>query len=247
MKILVTGMSGLIGGAVRKELEGDYELRALNRSAVDGVECVQADISDLNAIRPAFEGVDQVVHLAAIARANMEWEQLLPFNVIGTYNVFEAARQAGIERVIAASSGSTIAGYESIEPYKALGEGRYDDAGEWENLTHLSPIHPKGIYGCTKVWGEALARHFSDTAGMSMICLRIGAVNAEDRPLQTRQKSVWCSQRDIAGIVRHCIEAPASVKYDIFYVISNNKYGYRDMTHAKEVLGFEPQDSADDR
>ena len=105
----------------------------------------------------------------------------------------------------------------------------------------------KAPFGTLRPAVEALARHFSDTAGMSMICLRIGAVNAEDRPLQTRQKSVWCSQRDIAGIVRHCIEAPASVKYDIFYVISNNKYGYRDMTHAKEVLGFEPQDSADDR
>lgn len=247
MKILVTGMSGLIGKAIRKELEGDYELRALNRSPVEDIECVQADVSDFDAIRPAFDGVDQVVHMAAIAQGNPEWDKLLPFNVIGTYNVFEAARQAGVQRVISASSGSVISGNESVDPYRALGEGRYDDVDEWDDLTHLSPLHPKGIYGCSKVWGEALARHFSDTTEMSMICLRIGAVNEEDRPLDTRQKSVWCSQGDVARMVRACIEAPETIDYDIFFVVSNNKYSYRDMSHPKEVLGFVPQDSADDR
>ena len=80
-----------------------------------------------------------------------------------------------------------------------------------------------------------------------MICLRIGAVNEEDRPLDTRQKSVWCSQGDVARMVRACIEAPETIDYDIFFVVSNNKYSYRDMSHPKEVLGFVPQDSADDR
>lgn len=247
MKVLVTGMSGLIGQAVRKELEGDYELRALNRSAVDGVDCVRADISDMEAIQPAFEGIDQVVHMAAIAHGSPTWDSLLPFNVIGTYNVFESARRAGVKRVVYASSGATISGYELKDPYKALGEGRYEDAGEWEDLTHESPLHPRGVYGCTKVWAEALGRHYSDTTEMSMIGLRIGAVNEEDRPLQTRQKSVWCSRRDVARMVRAALEAPEDLKHDIFYVVSNNKYSYRDMSHAKEMLGFEPLDSADDR
>ena len=179
MRILVTGMSGLIGQAVRKELESDYELRALNRSAVDGVECVCADISDMEAIQPAFEDVDKVVHLAAIAHGSPVWDQLLPYNVIGTYNVFESARKAGVSRVVYASSGATISGVERNDPYKALSEGRYEDAGEWDDLTHESPLNPSGIYGCTKVWGEALAKHYSNTAGLSMICLRIGAVNEE--------------------------------------------------------------------
>ena len=64
--VLVTGMSGLIGGALRRQLEGTYDLRALNRRAVPGVKCHQADIADLDAIAPAFEGVDTVVHLAAV-------------------------------------------------------------------------------------------------------------------------------------------------------------------------------------
>jgi len=247
MNILVTGMSGLIGKAVRSELEGSHTLRALNRSDVTGVDCVRADISDFDAIRPAFDGIDQVVHMAAIAHGNPEWEQLLPFNVIGTYNVFEAARQAGVKRIIYASSGATISGYERVEPYKSLGEARYEDAGEWENLTHENPLHPTGIYGCTKVWAEALARHYSDAHGMSMIGLRIGAVNDEDKPQQPRQRSVFCSKGDVARMVRTCVEASDEIRCDIFFVVSNNQYSYRDMSHAKEVLGYEPQDSADDR
>ena len=245
MKVLITGMSGLIGKALRSELESDYELRALNRSAIDGVDCVQADISDLDAIRSAFEGIDQVVHMAAIAHGGPQWDQLLQFNVIGTYNVFEAARQAGVKRVIYASSGATISGYERNEPYKSLSEGRPEEAGKWKMVTHESPVHPSGIYGCTKVWSEALARHYADTSGMSMIGLRIGVVNAEDRPRQPRQVPIWCSQRDVARMVRHCIEAPDDLNYDIFFVVSNNKHSYRDMSHAKDVLGFEPMDSSD--
>lgn len=247
MTILVTGMSGLIGGAIRKELEGDYALRALNRSDVDGVDCVRADISDVDAIRPAFDGIDTVVHMAAIAHGSPDWDQLLPFNVIGTYNVFEAAKQAGVKRVVYASSGATISGYELGEPYKAISEGRYDDVDTWDMITHESPMHPRGIYGCTKVWAEALGRHYADTTDMSMIGLRIGAVNEEDRPLQTRQRSVWCSQRDVARMVRATVEAPPSVKCDVFFVVSNNRYSYRDVSHAKDVLGFEPLDSAEER
>ena len=80
---------------------------------------------------------------------------------------------------------------------------------------------------------------------MSVLCLRIGAVTAEDRPVQTRQVAVWCSQRDIGGMIEKCVEAPPELRFDIFYVTSNNRWGYRDLEHAREVLGFEPQDSAE--
>src|SRR5690554_2122318 len=124
-RVLVTGMSGLIGGAVRRQLEGEYALRALNRSKVEGVETVQADIGDLEAILPAFEDVDTVVHLAA--HVGGDWEKLLHANVVGTRNIFEAARHSGVKRVVYASSGATISGWEREEPYKALAEGRYED------------------------------------------------------------------------------------------------------------------------
>lgn len=244
-KILITGMSGLIGTIAREHLEGRYQLSALNRRPVQGVQCYRADIADLDAIQSAFEGVDVVVHLAALAESDASWEQLLHHNLIGTYNVFEASRQAGVKRVIYASSGATVSNWERVMPYRALVEGSYQEVKSWQKLTHKSPTRPTDLYGCSKVWGEALARHFSDTYGISTICLRIGHVNREDRPTAIRQFSVWCSHRDIAQMIEKCIEAPARLTFDIFFAVSNNKWSYRDVEHAREVVGFEPQDGAE--
>jgi nucleoside-diphosphate-sugar epimerase len=245
-RVLVTGMSGLIGGAVRKRLEGEYELSALNRRPVAGVSCHQADIADLAAIEPAFRGIQVVVHLAAIAHGSAPWQEVLAHNIIGTYNVFEASRRAGVERVVYASSGATVSNYERDLPYSALVAGHYDELGSWPLLTHETPVRPHGLYGCSKVWGEALARHYSDTYDISAICLRIGAVTREDRPTAPRHFSVWCSQRDVAQMVERAIAAPASVRFDVFYAVSDNKWSYRDLEHARARLGYMPQDRAED-
>lgn len=245
-KILITGMSGLIGGVVRQRLAGQYELSALNRREVPGVKTHQADIADLEAIRPAFEGQDVVIHLAAKAGGEYSWEELLQANLVGTYNVFEAAQQAGVKRVIYASSGATISGWEKEFPYNVLVEGRYDEAPEsWPMITHETPTRPSGVYGSSKVWGESLARHVTDTSDLSIICLRIGLVNEADRPSELRHFSVWCSQRDIAQMIEKCILLPASLQYDIFFAVSDNKWNYRDISHARQVVGFEPQDKAE--
>src|SRR3989442_119624 len=137
--VLVTGMSGLMGRGVRRQLGARYELRALNRRAVDGVPCHQADIVDLAAIEPAFKGVDAVVHLAASVGSSAPFDELLRANVIGTYNVFEASRRAGVRRVVYASSGATVSAYERDMPYRALAEGRYDEVGAGTPLTHETP------------------------------------------------------------------------------------------------------------
>jgi len=244
-RVLVTGMSGLIGAAVRRRLEGRYVLRALNRRPVAGVECHQADIADLDAIAPAFAGVDAVVHLAANVEPSPSIEAIVRDNVVGTYNVFEAARRAGVRRVIYASSGATVSDWEREEPYAALVAGRYDEVAEWPVLTHESPTR-HGLYGCSKVWGEALARHFADTTPLSMICLRIGRVTAADRPVGSRELSVWCSQRDIAQMVERCLVAPDHVRFEVFFVCSENKWTYRDIEHARAVVGFVPEDRAED-
>ena len=244
--VLITGMSGLIGSVVRQHLEDKHVLSALNRRDVAGVECHRADIANLEAIQPAFERKDVVVHLSAVASDNATWEEVLHHNIIGTYNVFEAARRAGVKRIVYASSGATISAWERQFPYSAVVQARYSEVPQaWQQITHESAVRPSGLYGCSKVWGEALGRYFSDAYGMSVICLRIGTVNREDRPLQTRQFSVWCSQRDIAQMIERCMAAPESVRFDIFYVVSNNKWSYRDLKHARKVIGFEPQSSAE--
>ena len=195
-KVLITGMSGLIGGILKEHLleAGGYELTALNRREVEGVRTVQADISDLDAIQPAFEGQDTVVHLAAYL-GSQDWEGQHSGNVLGTYNVFEAARRAGVKRVIFASSGNAIRGFERVPPYSDIAAGDYDKVpADFRRLTHHD-VRPEALYGAAKVWGEALARHFSDDYDMSMICVRIGSVTQGDRPRTMRENAIYLSHR----------------------------------------------------
>lgn len=243
--VLVTGASGLIGGAVRRHLAGSHDLRALNRRALAGIPCHQADIADLDAIQPAFAGVETVVHLAAEV-GSPGFDELLRANVIGTYNVFEAARRAGVRRVVYASSGATVSGWERETPYRELAAGRSTEVAGWRRITHEMPPRPSGLYGCSKIWGEALGRYYADAHGLSVICLRIGHVTAEDRPTAPRDFAVWCSQRDIARMIALAIGAPAHLRFDVFYAVSDNRWGYRDLAHAREVLGFVPADRAED-
>jgi nucleoside-diphosphate-sugar epimerase len=244
-RVLVTGMSGLIGGAFRKHADGKYALSALNRKPIAGVETHRADLGDLKAIEPAFKDVDTVVHLAAAAGDSHAPDVIMRSNVVGAFNVFEASRAAGVKRVIFASSGATVSGWEREPPLSHLVAGRYAEAGAVAPLTHESPLRPSGLYGASKIWGEALARHYSDAHGLSVICLRIGRVKAEDRPTGARDLSVWCSQRDIVRMIEACIEAPDRVRFDVFFVVSKNCHGYRDLEHARAVLGWTPLDSAD--
>lgn len=247
MNILITGMSGLIGGAARQRLASYGRLSALNRQDVDGIPTTQADLADLDAIRPAFDGQDTVVHLAAKASNNYPWQELLPTNIVGTRNVLEAARDAGCKRLIFASSGATVTGWELVEPYRALAEGHYDEAPKnWPMIRHDMATRPRGVYGATKVWGEALCRDVADSSSLSVLCLRIGYVNAEDRPLHPRHFSVWCSQRDVAEAIALSVDAPPERHYDVFFVNSRNRWGYRDLSHAEEAVGFVPQDAAED-
>jgi nucleoside-diphosphate-sugar epimerase len=246
-RILVTGLSGLIGSAVRERLEPHYELRALNRRDVVGVPTHQADISDIDAIKPAFDGVDAVIHLSAISGGDDQWDALYRTNVLGTYNVFEAARLVGVKRIVYASSSAVTGGLERDDPYKALVEGRYEDApASWTRVSHESPVLPRSLYGVTKAASETLARYYADTHDMSIICVRFGHVTKEDRPTNLpNDYSIWCSGRDAAQMVQLALEAPSDLRFDIFYATSNNTWGVRDIHHGREVLGFAPQDSAD--
>ncbi len=247
MNILITGMSGLIGGVARERLAPHAQLSALNRSAVAGIPTTRADLADFEAIRPAFDDQHTVVHLAAKAGNHYPWDELLQTNVVGTRNVVEAARDAGCKRLIFASSGATVTGWEHDEPYKALAEGRYGDVPDsWTTIRHDMPARTRGTYGATKVWGEALCRDAADSSQLSVLCLRIGYVNAEDRPLHPRHFCVWCSQRDVAEAIALAVEAPPELRFDVFFVNSRNRWGYRDLNHAEEAVGFVPRDAAED-
>ena len=128
-KVLITGAAGRIGGIVRRFLASKYELSALDIAAVEDIPSRVADLADLDAIMPAFEGQDTVVHLGADPSGGAPWESVLPNNIVGMYNVMEACRAAGVKRVVFASTNHVVGYYpEKEDPYKAVFEGRLDDA-----------------------------------------------------------------------------------------------------------------------
>ena len=245
-RVLITGVSGLIGGILARHLRetGGYEITALNRRPIEDFPCLQADIADLDAIRPAFDGIDTVVHMSAVT-GFADWEGNLSANIIGVRNVYEAARLAGVRRVVFGSSGAAIGGFSLIPPYDAIAEGRYDDVpAEWTKIRH-DQVRPLGIYGAAKVFGEALGRHYSDVYGLSVLCVRIGSVKVVDAPDNPHRVSYYLSHRDLLQMLVKCIEAPESLVYDIFMAVSNNRWTYYDLEHARDALGYEPLDSSE--
>jgi uronate dehydrogenase len=148
--------------------------------------------------------------------------------------------------VVFASSGAVISGWEQTEPYLALAQGRYEGLHEWPMITHETPLRPAGLYGASKAWGEVLGRQFADAHGLSVLCVRIGRVTAADRPREPREFAVWCSQRDVVRMIACCLAAPPGLRFDVFFATSRNRWGYRDLTHARAVVGFEPVDAAED-
>ena len=245
-RVLVTGLSGLIGSILRPQLEQICEVSALNRSAVEGIPTTQANIADEDAIRLAFNDIDSVVHLAAKAGGRHTWQDLHTTNIVGTYNVLKLARESKCRRFIFASSGATVTGYETIEPYKSIVMGHYSNVPEdFIRIDHKQPVWSSGIYGSTKIWGEAICRNFADSSDMSVFCVRIGYVNRENKPQKDRDWATWCSQRDIVNALMACLTVKEPAKFATFFVTSNNKWGYRDLTHAHHTVGFAPVDAAE--
>ncbi len=245
-KVLVTGLSGLIGSILRTELERVCEVSALNRSAVEGVPTTQADIANEDAMRPAFNGIDTVIHLAAKAGGRHPWPDLHTTNFVETYNVLKLAQESKCSRFIFASSGATVTGYETIEPYQSIVKGYYSNVSEdFVRIDHKQPVWSSGLYGSTKIWGEAISRNFADSSEMSVFCVRIGYVNRENKPQKNRDWATWCSQRDVVNALMACVTKTHPEKFTTFFVTSNNKWGYRDLTHANHTVGFTPIDAAE--
>jgi nucleoside-diphosphate-sugar epimerase len=244
--VLVTGASGLIGGLTISNLGQKYTFSGLSRRPVAGIPHIQADISDLGALRRACHGVDMVLHLAAETQDYNDWDRVFESTMRGTVNVYEAAQEAGVKRVVFMSSGSTMCGYEWFEgsPYGALARGE-EVAPGWRMLDHRDPPRPDGPYAAGKLFGENVGRWFSDKYGMSVLCIRLGAVLPSDRPELVRHFPGYLSQADAVQMIDCCLAAPLTLKYDIFDAISDNSRRWRDTSHAKTVIGWHPSGSSD--
>ena len=229
-RILITGAAGQIGTALRHGLRGVYPLIRLldvtplgSRDA--GEELVSADIRDMPAIEQAMTGIDCVVHLAG-ASVESPWDKVLPLNIEGCYNVFEAARRQGVKRVVFASSNHAV-GFHRRERF----------------IDNTVVPRPDTRYGVSKVFGEAVGRLYADKYGLSVACLRIGTFRVPDRPAEPRQLLTWISHRDMVQLVRRCIDYP-DYHFVVVYGVSNNLRSRWDNSNVK-FLGYRSQDDSE--
>ena len=255
-RVLVTGSNGLIGNLLIDAWResGTYEVVGLARTPGPHTDIV-GDITDLGAVEAACGGMDAIVHLAATAAVDSAWGAVLNSNLIGTYNVFEAARCAKVNQVVFASSNHSVGTYET-ENVPELWD--LDDGRTWD---HTAEIRPDSLYGVSKVYGEGMARYYVDHHGLRAACLRIGAVRSprdpshpsnlwkperdgEDnmRQQRRRMRAVWLSERDCVQLIERSLETDHD--WVLVYGISDNPRKIWDIDHAREILGYAPQDGA---
>ena len=249
-RVLLTGAAGRIATFLRNGLGDKYDISGTDRVDVDGLESVTADLTDFDAILPAFDGVDTVVHLAAEPRHTPDiwWDLLLPDNVTATANVFEAARQGGASRVVFFSSMHVNGFYERDEPWRSIAEGEYNGLNPETVplVTHQMPVRPDGPYAASKIFGESLGRYYAEEYGMSVICIRLGTMSVEDRPgLDPRSYVSWLSSRDLVTMVDRCIDIEG-IGYEIIFGASGNTWKIYETPRAWSLLGRTPQDNAEE-
>ena len=229
--VLITGAAGMIGKQLQGYLRERYRLRLMYHNtvlpSVGDDEVITGNVTDLPTVEKAVEGVDAIVHLAGDPKVDATFESTLENNIRGTYNVYEAARRHGNPRVIFASTNHVAGWYEVLKQY----------------VTPDMAVRPDGYYGASKAYGEALGRWYNDAFGLPVICLRIGSYL--DRPQNVRNLSTWLSPRDMAQVTWRSIEK-TDVTWGIFYTISGNTRRYWDISDTQRVLGYEPEDNAEE-
>ncbi len=232
-RLLVTGPGGRVGRHILLGLREQFALRLLDAQLlpfglVDDDEFVRADIGDLEAVRRACVGADAVLHLAAISDEADFHSRLLPANLEGVYNVFEAARLAGVRKVVFTSTGQTVLGYAK---------------GEW--VTPEMPARPSTVYACTKLFGESLARYYAEVHGLSMIVIRLCWFQPYDSPLLRSESPIWrewCSPRDLTRLLLKSLGT--ELGFGVFFGVSNNTGRFWDVSNAERLLGIQPVDDA---
>jgi nucleoside-diphosphate-sugar epimerase len=230
-RILVTGAAGLVGGFLRPRLaRPDRILRLLDTAPQpaaapgEAVELVRGSVTDPDAMAAACAGVDAVVHLGGLSTEHA-WEEILQVNVHGTYVVLEAARRAGVPRVVFASSNHAV-GFRPNDGTTAP--------------DYAFPA-PDTYYGVGKVAGEALGSLYHDRYGLDVVCLRIGS--CFERPKDTRMLATWLSPDDCARLVEASLAAPAP-GFRIVWGVSANTRRWFSLAEAR-ALGYQPQDDAE--
>lgn len=225
-RVLITGAAGRIGSAVTDRLSEQWNVVATD---VAGTRYQDLDVTDTEACRAAFSGVDSVVHLAAVPNADAEWKDLLPANVLGVHSVASAAMASGVRRLVLASSLQAVSAYP-------------DDF----QVRPSDPPRPANLYGATKAWAEAIGSWVTSVSPIEVVAMRIGYF-AEKPPtgpdVTPRDRAAWLSFGDCAELVRASVEGPVT-GFTVINGISANRYRKASYGEPEHALGYQPSDDA---
>lgn len=238
MKILITGASGKIGRTLADYLKDRYFLRLtdldlskLHVYKETNHELLMLNVADLEACQKACKNVDLVIHLAGDPSPDAGfYESLLENNIKGTFNIFRASKDQGVQRVILASSAQTIEGYPI-------------DAQIYSNM----PTRPRNLYGVSKCFGESLASYFAYSEGLQSIAVRIGAYDdftPNGEQLTARDMSAYTSPQDLCDLMLKIIITKELPPFTILHGISDNRFKRLNLDESKKLVGYEPKSDA---
>jgi uronate dehydrogenase len=227
--VLVTGAAGGIGTRLRTLLKGAYpqmrwsDIRRPSDLSPDET-FIEAELADLAQVERAVAGADGIVHLGGVS-VEHPWDEVLSANIVGCYNLFEAARRQNVKRIVFASSNHAVGFYPRR---RKIGVN--------------SPVRPDSRYGVSKAFGEAIGALYAYKHGLRVTCLRIG--NFGDVPIDRRRLSIWLKPEDLVQLVRIGLDHP-DIRFEIFFGASDNarswwdnepafRYGYRPVGHAED-------------
>ena len=236
LTILVTGAAGRIGrAAVRELVARGHRVRAFDVVVASGTDDVfVGNITDPEALRPAVQGIDVLIHLAATPDDDDFLERLLPNNLVGVYHVLEEARSAGVRKMVLGSSGQVV---------------------WWQRFTGPLPVRadaaptPRGWYAATKLFQEAAGRAFAEQYGISVIAARLGwcprnRAHAEELGRTDWGPDVYLSPADAGRFFACAALAPADLRFEVVYAFSRPaRQVIYDPTPARLLLGYEPRDT----
>ncbi len=227
--ILVTGAAGQIGSRLRKLLKGAYPRLLFSdiRTPPDlspGEEFLAADLAHYPDVEKIVAGIDGIVHLGGYSIEG-DWPTILNANIVGCYNLFEAAYRANVKRVVFASSNHAVGFYPRAQKIGV-------------DVT----LRPDSRYGVSKAFGEAIGAFYADKHGLRVTCLRIG--NVGDAPIDQRRLSIWLKPEDLVQLIRIGLEHP-DIRFEVFYGASDNEAAWWDNSNARRH-GYKPKGRAED-
>ena len=227
-KIVLTGAAGRLGGYLRKPLAAKCEtlvstdIAPLTDPLINGESFVQADLADYAKMAEIIKGADMVVHFGGHPDEK-PFEDILHANIIGCYNIWQAAHEAGVRRIVYASSIHAV----GLHPKTTA-------------INIHTPHRPDSYYGLAKCFAEDMAKLYWDKKGLEAVCLRIlSCANVTN----SRALGSWLSYDDLIHLVERAVDTPTT-GFAVIYGVSNNDRSPVDNSGAS-FLGYRPRDNAE--